>query len=337
MADYDESYKLLFSHPEMVRDLLLGFVHEEWVKELDFTTLERVSGSYVSDDLRERENDVVWRLKRSGDWMYIYLLIEFQSKPDPWMALRILVYMGLLYQDLVKKRGLTKTGKLPPVFPLVLYNGEKPWNSPLEVSELIEALPGGLMLYRPSLRYMLIDEGRYAESELSSSGNLAVALVQLENSRAVPELRAVLKTLNQWLYAPEQASLRRAFSVWVNRTLLPAKLPGIALPDATDLNEVNTMLAERVVEWTEQGKAEGRGEGRVEGREEGREEWLVEVREGGLVEGEAIFLARQLEIKYGPLNQAIKTKLSAADAEQLLLWGERVLTAASLEEIFAEK
>ncbi len=325
MADYDESYKLLFSHPEMVRDLLLGFVHEEWVKGLDFTTLERVSGSYVSDDLRERENDVVWRLKRSGDWMYIYLLIEFQSKPDPWMALRILVYMGLLYQDLVKKRGLTKTGKLPPVFPLVLYNGEKPWNSPLEVSELIEALPGGLMLYRPSLRYMLIDEGRYAESELSSSGNLAVALVQLENSRAVPELRAVLKTLNQWLYAPEQASLRRAFSVWVNRTLLPAKLPGIALPDAADLNEVNTMLAERVVEWTEQWKAEGR----VEGREEGREE--------GLVEGEAIFLARQLEIKYGPLNQAIKTKLSAADAEQLLLWGERVLTAASLEEIFAEK
>ncbi len=81
------------------------------------------------------------------------------------------------------------------------------------------------------------------------------------------------------------------------------------------------MLAERVVEWTEQWKAEGR----VEGREE------------GLVEGEAIFLARQLEIKYGPLNQAIKTKLSTADAEQLLLWGERVLTAASLEEIFAEK
>jgi len=28
---HDRSYKRLFSHPELVRDLLTGFVHEEWV------------------------------------------------------------------------------------------------------------------------------------------------------------------------------------------------------------------------------------------------------------------------------------------------------------------
>ena len=52
MANHDEGYKLLFSHPRMVEDLLLGFVQEEWVERLDFSTLERVSGNYVSDDLR---------------------------------------------------------------------------------------------------------------------------------------------------------------------------------------------------------------------------------------------------------------------------------------------
>jgi len=46
--DHDHSYKLLFSHPEMVADLLRGFVIEDWVKDLDFTTLERVSGCYVA-------------------------------------------------------------------------------------------------------------------------------------------------------------------------------------------------------------------------------------------------------------------------------------------------
>jgi hypothetical protein len=30
MASHDNSYNLLFSHLEMVRDLLLGFVKEEW-------------------------------------------------------------------------------------------------------------------------------------------------------------------------------------------------------------------------------------------------------------------------------------------------------------------
>lgn len=55
----NRSYKLLFSHAEMVKDLLLGFVKEEWVKELDFQTLEKVGSSYVSDDIGDRYDDIV--------------------------------------------------------------------------------------------------------------------------------------------------------------------------------------------------------------------------------------------------------------------------------------
>ena len=47
--DHDHSYKLLFSHPEMVADLLRGFVHDDWVKDLDFASLERVGDGYVTD------------------------------------------------------------------------------------------------------------------------------------------------------------------------------------------------------------------------------------------------------------------------------------------------
>ncbi len=50
--DHDHSYKLLFSHRAMVEDLLRGFVREPWVQGLDFSTLEKVNGSYVTDDLR---------------------------------------------------------------------------------------------------------------------------------------------------------------------------------------------------------------------------------------------------------------------------------------------
>ena len=55
MGAHDSGYKQLFSFPAMVEDLLRGFVREKWVDALDFTTLERKNGSYVSDDLRERE------------------------------------------------------------------------------------------------------------------------------------------------------------------------------------------------------------------------------------------------------------------------------------------
>jgi len=36
--DYDHDYKALFSHAEMVADLLRSFVREDWVNELDFHT-----------------------------------------------------------------------------------------------------------------------------------------------------------------------------------------------------------------------------------------------------------------------------------------------------------
>ena len=48
---HDHGYKLLFSHPEMVADLIRGYVHEPWVERLDFTTLQRTGDGYVSDDL----------------------------------------------------------------------------------------------------------------------------------------------------------------------------------------------------------------------------------------------------------------------------------------------
>ena len=118
--EHDNSYKLLFAHARMVEDLLRGFVQEAWVDEVDFATLERVSGSYVSDDLREREDDLIWRVRLGPDWLYIYLLLEFQSTVDPYMAVRILVYVGLLYQALIRARQLPPSGKLPPVVPVVL-------------------------------------------------------------------------------------------------------------------------------------------------------------------------------------------------------------------------
>ena len=73
----------------MVEDLLTGFVKFDWVNELDFSSLEKLNNSYITDDLRERTDDVVWRVKFRDQWLYLYLLLEFQSTVDPFMAVRI--------------------------------------------------------------------------------------------------------------------------------------------------------------------------------------------------------------------------------------------------------
>ncbi|MBF0427900.1 MAG: DUF4351 domain-containing protein [Magnetococcales bacterium] len=62
---------------------------------------------------------------------------------------------------------------------------------------------------------------------------------------------------------------------------------------------------------------------REEGQKEGREE------------GEAKIILRQLTRRFGPLPSAIQEKIAQANAESLELWGDRVLDADSLENVFA--
>ena len=64
----------LTATPLTTRELHTWFQH--------YQTLEKVNGSYVTDDLRDRADDIIWRVKRQDDWLYIKLLIEFQSQVD---------------------------------------------------------------------------------------------------------------------------------------------------------------------------------------------------------------------------------------------------------------
>jgi flagellar biosynthesis/type III secretory pathway protein FliH len=64
--------------------------------------------------------------------------------------------------------------------------------------------------------------------------------------------------------------------------------------------------------------------------QEGRQEGLRE----GVQKGEFDLLSRQLTRRFGELSEAVVTRLKSADSELLALWGERVLEASSLDEVF---
>jgi hypothetical protein len=264
--------------------------------------------------LRHRESDCVWRVRwRKKRWLYIYLLLEFQSTVDPFMAVRVMTYVGLLYQDLIRRKLLTRSGKLPPILPLVLYNGDGLWGAAQDVADLVETVPGGLERYQPQLRYCLLDEGRIAESGLDSLQNLAAALFRLEKSRGPEEIERVVTALGEWLKEPEHAELQRAFTVWLVQVLLPARMPGTVIPAIANLQEVKSMLAERVKEWTREWKQEGLQEGRKEGRQEGRQEGRKEV----LVTVKGVLL-RRLEARFGPLSETTVQRVEAVDSMERL-------------------
>lgn len=164
------------------------------------------------------------------------------------------------------------------------------------------------------MRYLLLDEGRIRLSELEGVQNRVATLFSLENSRTPEDVRLVVVSLISWLKAPEQASLRRAFTVWIGRVLLPGKIPDINIDEFNDLQEVQSMLAERVKTWTEEWKRQGWQEGRQE--------------------AEQTMLKRQLIKRFGPLPDWSEQRLSQADTDQLELWIDRILDAPTLEAVF---
>jgi hypothetical protein len=322
--DHDHSYKLLFSHRQMMADLLRGFVKDDWVHLVDLTTLERVPTSQVSDDLRERDDDILWRVRWPEGWVYIYLLVEFQSTVYRYMAVRVATYETLLYEGLIRSRQLTASGHLPPVSPIVLYNGRTRWTAPRDLAELIASVPDALTAYRPRRPYLLIEERRYSEPTLAPMHNLVAALFRLENSATPTDVQRVLAVLITWLRDPEQESLRRAFTVWLKRVLLPARLPTVPIPEVQELVEVQSMLAERVIEWTQQWKEEGLREGRQEGRQEG-------------LAAERALLVRLARARFGESCAGALAPLleEYTDTEVLADIGEWIVTADSGEALVA--
>lgn len=269
MGDHDSGYRQLFSFPAMVEDLLRGFVRERWVDDLDFGTLERKNGSYVADDLREREDDIIWRVKWQGadDWMYVYLLIEFQSTPDRFMGVRIMNYVSLLYQDLIKTGEIGEQA-LPPVLPMVVYRGERKWRSKLNVKDLVRQPPPGLARYLPSLRYLLLEEVRMNEAELSRMCNLAAEIFRIEKSATLKASISPFLSFLKWTTkaGAEQDSLKRAMKVWFTRAQKPVKI--ISEDDAIDemaIEEIEPMLSERIEKWSSELVEKGRAEGKAVG------------------------------------------------------------------------
>lgn len=334
MGEHDNGYRNLFSHPQMVRDLLLGFVPHDWVTELDMATLERCSGSYVTDDLRSRYSDIVWRVLWQPERVYVYLLLEFQSTVDPFMAVRTLAYSSLLYQDLIRAGDVTIRSGLPSMLPIVLYNGTPRWHAAARTQYLAAPGPRALNPFLPRQRYLSLDAGAYREEDLEPMTNLVAALFRLENSRAEADLQAVVALLVDWLKAPQHESLRRSFAEWLARYLRRAGILGRNAPTLRDLQEIHSMLEERVAEWKKAHMQQGLREGLEKGLEQGLEQGIEQGLERGRLEGEAGLLLSLMTYRFGEIPETVQTRLASATHAELNHWAERILDATTLDDVF---
>ena len=104
----ENGMKLMLEDPLNVRDLL-ALLELEWLTLIDFDRMKLVQTTFVQRDYRHIESDVVLiaplRRMARGRRLMIYMLIEHQSEPDPWMLLRVLEYVVQIYKYQMRRRG----------------------------------------------------------------------------------------------------------------------------------------------------------------------------------------------------------------------------------------
>lgn len=130
--DHDTLFKATFERPETAAAHLRDSLPADARERLDLSTLAVEPASFVDSEAAEARSDLLFSVQTSGseDRAFVYVLFEHHSTHDPQMAWRLLRYIVRIWRRWERAQsGPDATRLLPPVIPLVVYNGESAWTS----------------------------------------------------------------------------------------------------------------------------------------------------------------------------------------------------------------
>lgn len=296
-AHSDSDFKQLFAFPELACELLRAAVPSPWARHARAGDFTRLNASYVNLDGKQRHDDIVWCVHRPAR-PNIYMLLEFQSRPEKFMALRMFSYVCLLCEDLLRQRRATH-GHFPLVLPVVLYSGRSQWNAATSLADLRPQANPHLEAMQPELKYCVVDR--------NTASHLIHAVLELnqadDRQTRLPELMSIIDI---WLRRQHNPDLSRTVIDWIKRQMGTA-FDLVTLPPESSLEEIVMMFEhkfrdyEALLEYQaiergkEKGMAIGIAQGIEQGIEQGLERGLEQGIEQGLEQGLAQGLARGLE------------------------------------------
>lgn len=326
-SPHDALVKAIFARPEHAEGELRRLLPPELAARIDWPTLALCSGSFVDDALRSRHTDLLFSASIAGESsVLLYLLFEHQSTDDPLMAFRLLRYMVRIWDDHLRDN--PSAVRLPAILPLVLHHSSAGWISPTNFHALLDLDADMLPLvaaHVPSFRFLLDDVSDETDEALRARAMTALGRLVLfclrhgrEPARFVQEIARWLGLLAEARAAPggpEALPLIWRYIVTTNNPADPHELVKQLLAVVGKEEEREIMS---IADWYED-------RGRQAGLEKGRDE--------GLRTGARNALLRQLRARFGALPEAAEARIQAADTAQLDVWIDRVLTAATLDEV----
>lgn len=128
-SPHDKLFRASMQYPEVAREFLELNLPESIKKGLDFSTIVTCPNSFIDEELKLLQSDVLLKALVFGEEAYLYILAEHQSKPDHLMPLRLMKYMTKIWDFHCKQSGTKKSLPLPVIAPLVFFTGKGKYNA----------------------------------------------------------------------------------------------------------------------------------------------------------------------------------------------------------------
>jgi predicted transposase YdaD len=318
-------FRLVFSQPEHAEGELRLLLPASMVARIDWSTLTKLPVSFVEVELSGKRADAAFTVMVGGRKLLLYLLLEHQSKSDPLMPFRLLVYMVKLWEDFLRDNPTAK--RLPAIVPMVVHHSDAGWTSAMRFEDLLDvdaAMGEDLLSFLPCFSYLLDDLSGQRAEDLRQRVMTSVArltLICMSRARLDPDFLPLLEGCAALLQ--DAAGTRNGVTLLAS---LVRYILSISDTRPEGVEQLFRQLGPKVEEAFMTGAQILRAEGEAKGKAEGEAK--------GKAEGKAEVVLKQLMLKFGPLSAEDVARVEQSHVEQLDALAERLITMSTLDEVF---
>jgi predicted transposase YdaD len=261
------------------------------------------------------QSDLLYSVQLAGSQAFIYLLFEHQSTPDARMPWRMLRYMVRIWERFATD---FPAALMPVIVPIVLHHGERRWSRSTQLREVFDVPVGMEQHFAPFVLdfTLVLDDLAVTDDAALRAGQLTelarVTLVLLQRCRDAEDPIEILQAWTGTLAAVlggtngVEAIARVLRYISLTTPVEADRLRDFAARIGPGAEEAFMTLGERLLEQ-------------------------------GRTQGQAALLLRLLGRRFGPISAEAQARIEHADTSELETWGDRVLSAATLEELLGDR
>ena len=220
--------------------------------------LEKYNSSYIDLKFKNKEADIVYRIKDKN----IFLLIEHQTKIDKKMPIRLHEYSTEIMASAMEEN---KYKSIPSVIPIVLYTGKIKWKIENETIEKQQFFKEVKLI---DGEFNLIDINDFSKKELLEDDIFITKMMLVEKCKDEIEMVQALEKIENKIKEEDKSTFRRIVKeIWSLRigTENANKILEKIEEGSGNMMAVMEMLLAENEKYINIGRQEGRQEGRLEG------------------------------------------------------------------------